>query len=212
MIKIKKKSFLMYSSKKFCKNESTFDITCYSLSELKLIAKQYNLSHFDKINLTQSKKSLYDIIKSKMKHCSNERCWIENLFIPIQSPFKSIISTKPLSESVLVKLIQEIKGINFIGVNIYKYKNIPDNSVILFHKNNHWTVLFIGKNDMIYYDSLGKFPSLKIQKLMNYIKNKNVFINTTKEQSDNSTECGLYVLKFLYNQMNKKFEYIKRDI
>ena len=47
--------------------------TCYSLSQLKKIAKNYNNSHPDKINLKLTKKALWETLMKKNFHnCSNK--------------------------------------------------------------------------------------------------------------------------------------------
>lgn len=56
------------------------DNTCYSLEDLKTIAREYNKINAYQIKITKvTKKQLYDLIKKKLKKiCSNERCWLDN--------------------------------------------------------------------------------------------------------------------------------------
>ena len=57
--------------------------TCYSLSQLKKIAKNYNNSHPDKINLNLTKKALWEtLMKKNFDTCANnEYCWLKQNYM-----------------------------------------------------------------------------------------------------------------------------------
>tara|TARA_B110000305_G_C19315494_1_gene576201 strand:+ start:170 stop:1036 length:867 start_codon:yes stop_codon:yes gene_type:complete len=61
--------------------------TCYSLSQLKKIAKNYNKSRPDKINLNLSKKDLWEnLMKKNFDTCANnEYCWLKQNFMNLNS-------------------------------------------------------------------------------------------------------------------------------
>ena len=61
--------------------------TCYSLSQLKKIAKNYNNSHTDKINLNVGKKELWEQLMAKnFDNCSNnEYCWLKQNYMKINT-------------------------------------------------------------------------------------------------------------------------------
>jgi hypothetical protein len=61
--------------------------TCYTLSQLKNIAKNYNKSHNDKINLNSNKQILWnELMKKNFDTCSNnEYCWLKQNYMKINS-------------------------------------------------------------------------------------------------------------------------------
>ena len=75
-----------YSSIKVCspanrKNYNSAN-TCYDAESLQDIAVAWNQTHPDNlIKIKQQKKRLYSDIKSKIKECNNEWCWLDQPFI-----------------------------------------------------------------------------------------------------------------------------------
>jgi len=61
--------------------------TCYSLSQLKKIAKNYNKTHSDKININLTKKNLWEtLMKKNFDTCANnEYCWLKQNYMKINS-------------------------------------------------------------------------------------------------------------------------------
>lgn len=69
--------------------------TCYSLKNLRDIAKEYNKLNINKISLKQSKKKLHEALEEAFQDiCKNELCWINNNLIKnkqlIESSFRPL--------------------------------------------------------------------------------------------------------------------------
>lgn len=190
---------LPLKTKNLCKNSLVSD-TCYSLEDLKIIAKKFNESHQHKIKLSQKKQDLLDDLKNNIKHCDNEKCWMNSFFVVLkENPFES--KQEDLTEKDMIDRLKEL-NIKYLGLNKSPQKK-DNNSVILFLFNNHWTCLVIKNKKYYYYDPTGKSPSHEIHKLIM----KNLFIekysiSNIKDQKTKNNKCGHYVLKFI----EKKFK------
>lgn len=179
-----------------CK-KSKFLNTCYSLKDLKVIARKFNESHQQKIKLSQKKLDLLNDLKNNITHCNNEECWMNSFFVTLEkNPFQPI--QEDLTEKDIIDSLKDTKA-NYLGLNksIRSYK---DRSFVLFLFNDHWTCLVMKNNKFYYYDPIGVSPSTQIMKL---IGNKNYIVSKKKDQKTKDRKCGYYVLKFIEKKFQK---------
>jgi hypothetical protein len=69
---------------KKCAPSKTYkDGSCFSLKSLKKIAENYNLKNpNNKINITDDKEKLVEVLENKLKDkCNDQTCWIRMDFI-----------------------------------------------------------------------------------------------------------------------------------
>ena len=84
--------------------------------------------------------------------------------------------------------------------------------IINLGNNSHWTALYIHDKAIIYHDSFGVVPPLKIIKLIQEYANEhgkiNYHYNTKTIQNLESGYCGLYCFLFLYfmNKGNESYD------
>ena len=101
---------------------------------------------------------------------------------------------------------KNIKGFNgvFPRNNLRKLRN-GVYVINLDHSKNtgtHWIVIFLKKNEVIYFDSFGVEYIPK--EIMERIKNKNIKTNIFRIQDNNSIMCGYFCILFIEYMLNNK--------
>jgi len=124
-----------------------------------------------------------------------------------------------MSETTNVYLEEKLNklGINGLVVDITELNSLHNNTnyIINLGNNTHWVALYVNDNIVIYSDSFGVVPPLRILKLVKKYANEIVspvqFHHNTKEiQNLNSGYCGLYALLFLLIMNKKKTKIMNR--
>ena len=89
-----------------------------------------------------------------------------------------------------------------LPINIIVNLNNSDNNI-----NGHWNLIFIDKNQKIYYSSYGDPIPLDCQEFMMKIDKRPDITSNNQIQSFNSTDCGLYCILIL-RLLNKNIDFI----
>ena len=100
----------------------------------------------------------------------------------------------------------KIKGFN----GVFSRNNLPklkDGAYVinLDHRKNtgtHWVVIFLKKNEVIYFNSFGVEYIPK--EIMTKIGNKNIKNNIFRIQDNNSRICGYFCILFIEYMLNNK--------
>lgn len=204
-------------------------ITCYTLLSLKKIAQNYNKIHKEKINISLSKKELYKILLEKTK-CKNDLClkkYGKNDKEIQEYTLKPQVSKGKLTNEDLEKTMNQFqkryKHVLFLGVgpsdvyskriaNLYlkfdleSIKNIDKDMILILntdrygHEGIHWVSLYIMKDRIEYFDSLGNNPNEDIKKIVKMFGSKKLIVNKKRFQK-NDDNCGVYILYFLINRL-----------
>ena len=95
--------------------------------------------------------------------------------------------------------LKNVKGFNgvFSRNNLPKLKN-GAYVINLDHSENrgtYWVVIFVRKNEVIYFDSFGVEYIPK--EIMERIKNKNIKTSIFRTQDNNSIMCGYFCILFI---------------
>ena len=119
---------------------------------------------------------------------------------------KKLIPFHPLTNFEINDYFDGIKGFNrvFSRNNLPKLRN-GAYVINLDHSKNtgtHWTVIFIKKNGVIYFDSFGIKHIPK--EIMNKIGNKNIKSNIFRIQDNNSIMYGYFCILFTEYMLNDK--------
>lgn len=191
----------MYFSPLRCKKKNQIK-SCYDLSVLRKIAKRYNEANTDKIDLHLSKNDLIGVLTKKMKHCKDEVCWMNSYFLDIESPFKSVVSEKGLSNHDIDNLMMSIKGLNYQYIDNFE-PNIRGKTGMVYHTNNkHWVGIYADKDIVVYFDPLGKLPNSQLNNLLKKLsKTRSLVTNTKRVQPKSEKTCGVYVVLFFYQML-----------
>jgi len=104
---------------------------------------------------------------------------------------------------------------NGVVIGLPDLESLTDGSYIINLNNEHWTALYMEHDTIIYHDSFGVVPPMKIIHLMqvysNQMKSKlKYYYNTIDIQNIHSGFCGLYCILFLYIMNHKKGALLKR--
>lgn len=175
------------------------DGVCYTLSELKSIAKAYNDNHSDKININLSRRNLVTSISNRLNtKCGDDQmCWSQSQNLSINAFKLNIHRYEKLCSKTIDDAMNQIekKYKNFLFLNavpsdIYKHHIFeeyikhhnrlkPMTAVILNTlpantSGEHWVVVFIDKKNQTveYFDPLADMPNSDIQKSISYIRDR----------------------------------------
>ena len=102
---------------------------------------------------------------------------------------------------------KNVKGFN----GVFSRNNLPYLKhgayfINLDHSENtetHWVVIFVKKNEVIYFDSFGLEYIPK--EIMKRIGNKNIKRSIFRIQDNNSIMCGYFCILFIEYMLNNKF-------
>ena len=226
--------------KKCSINRSNFKYTCFTLKELKNIAKLYNKKNKkNKIKINQSKKLLYKNIKKrfncKFDYCLAKKFNFMNIFKPSGPKNNEWLSTIDIN-NVMKQYEYKYSDFLFLGAvpidfkkiikefSNFQLKNIIHKKIgIIFNLDphdkpgTHWVSLFIdlNENTICFFDSVGNKPHSEIKKFIRNLSKQKKFtiiINDNEHQLGNN-ECGVYALYFLISRLNgKSCNYINKKI
>ena len=119
---------------------------------------------------------------------------------------KSLTPFHPLTNFEIQEYFKDEKRFN----DVYSRNNLPklkkgSYGINLDHSKNtgtHWVVIFVKKDEVIYFDSFGVEYIPK--EIMERIKNKNIKTSTFRIQDYNSIMCGYFCILFIAYLLNNK--------
>jgi hypothetical protein len=200
-------------------NKIYYDGSCFSLESLIKIAKKYNDTNNDKIDITESKENLVKILNDKLSdYCKEQTCWLKlNIIKELEDEEINYNTFKPLGP------INKYEWLNTNHINqvIHQYHVMNDDFIFLGTVPYDFEDLPILGFNEIKFDELYKNNKIKIGLVINLDEHYKsgshwvgLFANLKKNQIYYFDSTGRKplkrirkfinrIIKFMYNRMFK---------